>query len=326
LARSGGIQAEGLRKSYGPIKALCGVDLEVPEGSVVGLLGPNGAGKTTAVRILTTLLHPDGGRATIGGYDLLREGHAVRSVIGVTGQFAAVDGILTGRENLIMVARLRGIERRQAEQVSDRLLERFEIADAGDRLARTYSGGMNRRLDLAAGLIGRPRVLFLDEPTTGLDPSGRRGMWGVIRELRDEGATLLLTTQYLEEADELTDRIVVIDHGRVIAEGTANELKARVGGQLLELRVADPARLEDAAATLRELAPNGVELQGEDAHRLLTVAVGEDVALTAAAIRRLDEAGVALADFELRRPSLDEVFFSLTGHTAGDGSEEDEAA
>jgi oleandomycin transport system ATP-binding protein len=323
VARFAGIEAEGLRKSYGDTKALCGVDLRVPEGSVVGLLGPNGAGKTTAVRILTTLLGPDGGRATVGGFDVLREGHAVRSVIGVTGQFAAVDGVLTGRENLVMVARLRGIDRREAERHAEQLLERFEIADAADRLARTYSGGMNRRLDLAASLIGNPRVLFLDEPTTGLDPSGRRGMWGVIRELVDEGVTLLLTTQYLEEADELADSITVIDHGAVIAEGTADDLKGRVGGQMLELHTADASRLQDAAAILRELAPGDVELHGEDSHGFVTVAVGEDVALTGAAIRRLDEAGVALADIALRRPSLDEVFFSLTGHTAGDGTEED---
>lgn len=305
------IEAEGLVRTFGQTVALDGVDLAVPEGSVVGLLGPNGAGKTTTVRILTTLLAPDSGRATVAGHDVLAEPGAVRSVIGLSGQFAAIDDHLTGRENLVMVGELYQLGRRTARTRTDELLERFDLVDAADRPVRGYSGGMRRRLDLAASIVGRPQVLFLDEPTTGLDPRSRRAMWEVIRELVSGGATLLLTTQYLEEADVLADRIVLIDRGRVIAEGTADELKARVGGQVLEVRVSAASDVAEARRLMEGLTDT--EIHVREAERTVLVPVGQDVRLFATAVERLTQADVGLDDVGLHKPTLDDVFFSLTG-------------
>ncbi|HEY8763424.1 MAG TPA: ATP-binding cassette domain-containing protein, partial [Solirubrobacteraceae bacterium] len=245
------VRVEGVAKSFGATAALAGVDLSVPEGTVFGLLGPNGAGKTTLVRVLATLLTPDAGRAEVFGRDVVGSAPAVRELLGLTGQFAAVDEILSGRENLVMFGRLFDLSPTEARRRADELLERFDLADAGDRPARTYSGGMRRRLDLASSLLTRPRILFLDEPTTGLDPRSRNEIWSIVRELVREGTTLLLTTQYLEEADELADRIAVIDHGRVIAEGTGNELKERIGGQILEVELASAADRDEAQSVLR---------------------------------------------------------------------------
>ncbi|MGA7687601.1 MAG: ATP-binding cassette domain-containing protein, partial [Jiangellales bacterium] len=259
------IEAEGLVKIFqtrgaGDVRALDGVDLEVPEGSVLGLLGPNGAGKTTTVRILATLLQPDGGRATVAGHDVVSEAQQVRRSIGLSGQYAAVDENLTGRENLTMFGRLYQMPRAAARERADQLLEQFTLSDAGDRVAKTYSGGMRRRLDLASALIGHPRLLFLDEPTTGLDPRSRLGMWEVIRDLVREGTTLLLTTQYLEEADELADTIAVVDHGRIIARGTADELKSQVGGERIEVVVRDAARIDQTVGLLQPDALGPAEI------------------------------------------------------------------
>jgi ABC-2 type transport system ATP-binding protein len=309
------IVVEGLRRSFGDVAALRGIDLTVRRGSVLGLLGPNGAGKTTAVRILTTLLAPTAGRATVEGYDVVRDAAAVRSVIGLTGQATAVVDELTGRENLVMVGRLHHLGRRAAEQRADELLERFDLLDAGGRPAKTYSGGMRRRLDLAASLVGEPRVLFLDEPTTGLDPRSRLAMWDVIRDLVAGGTTLLLTTQYLEEADELADEIVVIDHGVVIAAGTSEELKTRVGGDVVEFSVPDPARLDDAVRALDGVAESAAVLDRDRGLVTLRVGAHGSRALVET-VRRLDAAGVESAGLSLRRPSLDDVFLALTGHAA----------
>lgn len=323
------ILVEGLRKRFGTNEALRGLDLSVEEGTVLGLLGPNGAGKTTAVRILATLLPPDAGRAEVAGFDVVTQADALRSHIGLTGQYAAVDEYLTGRENLEMVGRLYHLPKRQARQRAEELLVRFDLADAAHRIAKTYSGGMRRRLDLAASLIMSPPVLFLDEPTTGLDPRSRMAMWEVIGELVAGGTTLLLTTQYMEEADQLAHRIAVIDHGRVIAEGTADELKARIGGERLAITV---ARGSDLDAARRALTPYGAgEMYIDAARRTLLVPVTNGARLLANVIRDLDAAAVHLDDFGLRRPTMDDVFLTLTGHMTTDdesdqSSREQEAA
>src|SRR5215211_3707682 len=309
------IITQGLRRSFGPIKAVDGVDLNAPAGTVLGLLGPNGAGKTTIVRILTTLLTPDAGSARVAGYDVVRDAEALRSVIGLAGQYAAVDENLTGRENLDLVGRLYHLGRSEARRRAEEMLERFELTDAANRTAKTYSGGMRRRLDLGASLVGRPQVLFLDEPTTGLDPRGRLEMWDVIRDLVTEGTTLLLTTQYLDEADRLADSIAVIDGGRVIAEGTSDQLKARVGGEMLALRVADRNRAAEAAGTVLGLGPGGGNVDNNTGE--INVPVGTDgTAILTEAVRRLDDHRIQLADVGLRRPTLDDVFLALTGHAA----------
>jgi len=304
------IQAEGLRKRYGETVALAGIDLDVPAGAILGMLGPNGAGKTTAVRILTTLALPDGGRARVAGYDVVTEAAQVRRNIGVTAQDATLDELLTGRQNLVMIGRLSGLHRAEARSRAVGLLEQFDLADAGERILKTYSGGMRRRLDLAAGLVTHPPVLFLDEPTTGLDPTSRVRMWGVIRELVAEGVTLLLTTQYLDEADELADRIVVVDHGRLIASGTAQELKTRIGGARLEVTLSAP---DPAAETALGPFVAGAIRVSHDGRRLRApVRNGEGLATTI--VRALDQAGITVDDVVLHQPSLDDVFFALTGH------------
>jgi oleandomycin transport system ATP-binding protein len=307
------IWAEGLVKRFGETTALAGVDLAVRQGTVLGLLGPNGAGKTTAVRILATLLTPDGGHATVGGYDVVREAHKVRQLIGLTGQYAAVDENLTGAENLLLIGRLLGIPKPAAKGRAGELLERFRLSDAADRAAKTYSGGMRRRLDLAASLVGDPQVLYLDEPTTGLDPRARTELWDLIRELVGGGVTVLLTTQYLDEADRLADEIAVVDHGRVIATGTPDELKAKMGAQTLEVRPADPADLSTVVAVVGELA----QAQPEVTETRVVVPV-TDPAVLPAVVRRLDDAEVVVAELALRSSSLDEVFLTLTGHRADD--------
>jgi ABC-2 type transport system ATP-binding protein len=318
---SGGVVAEGLVKRFGSFTALAGVDFSVDEGTVVGLLGPNGAGKTTTIRILTSLLRPDGGRASVAGYDVVRSPQLVRAVIGLTGQYAAVDDDLTGRENLVLIGRLSRMAKRAATERAAVLLSAFSLVDASDRLLRTYSGGMRRRLDLAASLMVAPPVLFLDEPTTGLDPRSRLQLWDVIHGLRAQGTTIVLTTQYLEEADQLADRISVIDDGRVIAEGTADELKAAVGGDVLDLKLADRTRTADAAATLAKAfgVPED-ELTVDVELGSVLVPVSGAAALIDA-VRALDAAHVPVADIGLRRPSLDDVFLSLTGHVADERPE-----
>jgi ABC-2 type transport system ATP-binding protein len=314
------IAVDGVTKSFGSTLALAGVDLEVPEGAIFGLLGPNGAGKTTLVRVLATLLQPDAGRAEVMGRDVVEQAVAVRESLGLTGQYAAVDEILTGRENLEMFARLFKLSRAEASKRAGELLERFDLADAGDRPARTYSGGMRRRLDLASSLVTRPQVLFLDEPTTGLDPRSRIEIWASLRELQREGTTLLLTTQYLEEADELADRIAVIDHGTVIAEGTGSELKDRVGGQLLEVELADVADRERACEALAAIGCRDPE-PDERPNRLMLPAPGDGLELIEGAAAALRKAQIRVSDIGLRRPTLDDVFLQLTGAPASeDGS------
>jgi ABC-2 type transport system ATP-binding protein len=327
VAMTDAIVVEGLVKRFGETTALAGVDLTVAEGTVLGLLGPNGAGKTTVVRILTTLLRPDGGRAEVAGVDVLRDPDAVRSSIGLTGQYAAVDEYLTGFENLEMVGRLYRLSKGESRSRATELLERFDLADAAGRPAKTYSGGMRRRLDIAASLIARPRILFLDEPTTGLDPRSRQGMWEFIADLAGGGTTILLTTQYLEEADRLADRMVLIDRGQVIARGTGDELKDQVGGQRLELTLADGADLPLVAERLRPLGIDEPRL--DEQARRLSLPVHGGVEVLADAVRRLEDAGVAVLDLGLRRPDLDDVFLTLTGHaaeeeTATAGDEQDE--
>ena len=313
----GGVRAEGLVKRFGDFTALAGVDFEVAEATVVGLLGPNGAGKTTAIRILTTLLRLDGGRATVAGHDVAREPQLVRSVIGLTGQYAAVDDDLTGRENLVLVGRLSRMAKIGAHDRAARLLEGFELVNAADRPLRTYSAGMRRRLDLAASLMVSPPVLFLDEPTTGLDPRSRLQLWDVINGLRAEGTTIVLTTQYLEEADQLTDRISVIDGGRIIAEGSADELKRQVGGDVVDLQLADRSRTAEAAAALAHaFAVDRDEVVVDDGLGSVRVPVASGAAALIDAVRALDAEHVPVADLGLRRPSLDDVFLSLTGHHA----------
>jgi ABC-2 type transport system ATP-binding protein len=312
------VTAEGLTKVYrtraGQVRALDGLDLDVAEGTVLGLLGPNGAGKTTTVRILATLLRPDEGRASVLGFDVIRDAQQLRRLVGLSGQYAAVDENLTGAENLWMFGRLYQLPSRTARARAGELLDQFALADAADRVVKTYSGGMRRRLDLASALIGRPRLLFLDEPTTGLDPRSRLGMWDVIRTLVREGSTLLLTTQYLEEADELADVIAVVDSGRIIARGTSDQLKSQVGGERIEVVVHDPARLSDARDAVRRLCVADVAVDGHT--RRLTAPASGGAQLLVTVIRTLDEAGIGLDDVALRRPTLDDVFLTLTGHAA----------
>jgi ABC-2 type transport system ATP-binding protein len=309
------ILVEGLTKSFGEVHALRGIDLAVPRGTVLGVLGPNGAGKTTAVRILTTLLQPDKGRALVEGRDVVRQAAAVRRSIGLSGQSAAIQEELTGRENLEIVGRLYHLGKAVARVRATELLEQFDLVDAADRHAKNYSGGMQRRLDLAASLVGRPQVLFLDEPTTGLDPRSRLGMWDIIRSLVAGGTTLLLTTQYLDEADELADEIVVIDHGLVIAAGTAEELKGRVGGDVLEFTVPDRNRISDAVSAIARIGES--EPHADKETGVVSAGVGgrgSDALVDA--VRSLDAAGVRTKGLALRRPSLDDVFLALTGHAA----------
>jgi ABC-2 type transport system ATP-binding protein len=313
------IRTEGIVKSFGAVEALKGIDLQVAPGTVFGLLGPNGAGKTTGVRILTTLLMPDQGRAEVAGLDVVRDAEALRSQIGLAGQFAAIDENLTGFENLVMVGRLYHLPKAKARSRADEVLERFGLTDAANRTARTYSGGMRRRLDLGASLVARPRVMFLDEPTTGLDPRSRLDLWDMIRELRSDGITLLLTTQYLEEADNLADRVAVIDLGRVIAEGTSDELKDMIGGEVLELRISEPSELGSTVEALNGLG--GEPKVDADAGNLRIPVGTEGSKIVVEAVRRLDTIGVRIVDLALHRPTLDDVFLSLTGH----GAEEEHA-
>jgi oleandomycin transport system ATP-binding protein len=307
------IEAEGLVKTFGKVRALGGIDMVAREGTVFGLLGPNGAGKTTAIRVLSTLLKPDSGRASVGGFDVVRQPGEVRRLIGLTGQYAAVDELLSGQENLYMLGRLLGYPVPDARGRAKELLDAFNLSDAATKVVKQYSGGMRRRLDLAASLVGRPRFLYLDEPTTGLDPRGRLELWGMIRGLVSGGTTVLLTTQYLEEADKLADEIVVIDHGLVIAAGTPQELKTRVGGHVLQARPADPSDAEKTERIVSEFAASGESTHSDG--EVVTVTINDRSAL-GEVVRRLDDAGITVDDLSLRRPSLDEVFLAVTGHLA----------
>jgi ABC-2 type transport system ATP-binding protein len=311
------ITVRGLVKSFGSVRALCGVDLDVRTGSVLGLLGPNGAGKTTVVRILTTLLKPDGGTIQVAGLDVVRDAARLRERIGLAGQYAAIDENLTGLENLTMVGRLYGFPRAEAKRRGNELLDRFDLTEAGHRPAATYSGGMRRRLDLAAALVAKPPVLFLDEPTTGLDPRSRIGMWETIEDLVAEGTTVLLTTQYLDEADRLANSITVIDHGLVIANGTSDELKDRVGGERLEVRLEDPAQAEAAERALSPMSDEHPQVSGS----VVSVGVRGRGGVIVEAVQRLSEGGVGVDDIDIRRPTLDDVFMRLTGHAAEETAE-----
>ncbi len=316
------IQAEGLVKRFGETTALAGADLAARTGTVLAVLGPNGAGKTTAVRILGTLLRPDGGHATVAGYDVVTHAHEVRQMIALTGQYAAVDESLTGVENLVMIGRLLGLTRAEARARAAGLLGEFALGEAGGRAAKTYSGGMRRRLDLAASLVGRPSVVYLDEPTTGLDPRGRGDLWRVVRGLVDDGVTVLLTTQYMEEADQLANDVVVIDRGRVVATGTPDQLKTQVGRQVLQV---SPVRETDIGTVVRVVT----DLTGGAPDRVngSVSATVSDAALPPAVLQRLTDAGVAVAELTLRKPSLDEAFFALTRrHTSADGNDHDRSA
>jgi oleandomycin transport system ATP-binding protein len=315
------IEAEGLVKTFGKVRALGGIDMVAREGTVFGLLGPNGAGKTTAIRVLSTLLKPDSGRASVGGFDVVRQPGEVRRLIGLTGQYAAVDELLSGQENLYMLGRLLGFPVADARSRAKELLDAFNLNEAATKVVKQYSGGMRRRLDLAASLVGRPRFLYLDEPTTGLDPRGRLELWGMIRGLVSGGTTVLLTTQYLEEADKLADEIVVIDHGKVIAAGTPQELKTRVGGHVLQARPADPSDAEKTERIMSEFAASGESTHSDG--EVVSVTINDRSAL-GEVVRRLDDAGITVDDLSLRRPSLDEVFLAVTGHLAeGEAETED---
>jgi ABC-2 type transport system ATP-binding protein len=320
MGQAPAIEAEGLIKNYGKTKALAGFDLSVPAGTVYGLLGPNGAGKTTAVRVFATLLRPDGGRAQVLGHDVASEADAVRRQIGLTGQYAALDEYLTGRANLVMVGQLSRLTPAAARRRADEMLERFSLTEAAGRAVKTYSGGMRRRLDLAASLIGYPAVLFLDEPTTGLDPNARAMTWEIVRELADSGTTLLLTTQYLDEADQLAGRIAVIDGGRVIAEGTPDQLKSALGGEHLDIALATGADVETAIIAVKPFAAGGI--QPDEAGRRLSVPVAAADGLTTQVVRALDQAGVPVNDVTMQRASLDDVFLALTGHVTSDSDSE----
>jgi oleandomycin transport system ATP-binding protein len=317
------ISAAGLTKSFGGTKALAGVDLEVGSGQVFALLGPNGAGKTTIVRILSTLLAPDGGQASICGYDVVRDAVQVRQLLALTGQYASVDEELTGTENLILIGRLLGFGRAEAKGRARDMLASFDLTGAARRAVKTYSGGMRRRLDLAASLLGDPEVLFLDEPTTGLDPRARLQMWDTVRGVVAAGATVLLTTQYLDEADELADQIAVIDRGGVVAAGTPDELKSMTGSQTLAVRAADRSLTPRVALVVAEVTGVQPDIRTETG---LVTATVTDPAMAAAVVRRLDDAGIVAAELTLRLPSLDEVFLSLTGHPAEDVAEDDDRA
>jgi len=314
------VWAEGLKKHYKSVKALDGLDITVPRGTVMGLLGPNGAGKTTAVKILTTLVQPDAGTARVAGVDLMAEPSKVRSLIGVSGQNAAVDEYLTGFENLDMVGRLYHLGRAASQARARELLDQFDLTEAGDRQAKTYSGGMRRRLDLAGALVARPPVLFLDEPTTGLDPRSRTEMWGLLKGLVADGASVLLTTQYLDEADQLADNIVVIDRGNKIAEGTSDQLKAQVGGERIEVTVVDETRTEEAAKLLTPYAVGEPQIDYE-AH-VVRVPVSGGAKVLGEALRTLEAANIALDDVGLHRPTLDDVFMTLTGHSTDENQED----
>ena len=315
------IEASGLVKAFGEVRAVDGVDLAVPAGGVYGFLGPNGAGKTTAIRTLATLLRPDGGEARVFGHDIVREPDAVRSRVSLTGQFASVDEELTGAENLVLLGRLLGFSRGQARERAGELLDAFGLAEAGDRLVKTYSGGMQRRLDIAASIVATPELIFLDEPTTGLDPRSRNQVWEIVRALVAQGTTVLLTTQYLDEADRLADRIAVIDHGRIIAEGTSRELKASVGSGAVHVRLNDPEQRPEAQRLLTQALGVPVHLESDPV--AVSARVGDAAETVAHALAELARAGVAVTDFSLGQPSLDEVFLALTGHPADDTSTAD---